>query len=147
VTLTRRKTNLARTAGISPQLIEYLRWTRWDGRQPAVVGAETPLLSVPLGTATPESPPPAAADRISDLRPCQERRPWRDGGSAPEVFRSPNAGSCPPVPASLPSLAPARGRAIRGNPDGRSAAGRYARGCGADSAADAADGAAEGSGT
>jgi regulator of protease activity HflC (stomatin/prohibitin superfamily) len=53
--------NLARAASISPQLIEYLRWTRWDGRLPTVVGAETPLISVPLGAATPESTPPAAS--------------------------------------------------------------------------------------
>lgn len=43
--------NLARTSSITPQLIEYLRWTKWDGRLPMVTGDTQPLLQVPLPTA------------------------------------------------------------------------------------------------
>jgi prohibitin 2 len=48
--------NRARTDSISPQLIEYLRWTRWDGRLPMFQGGQQPLVSVPLDTATQASP-------------------------------------------------------------------------------------------
>jgi regulator of protease activity HflC (stomatin/prohibitin superfamily) len=59
------KANLARAATISPQLIEYLRWTRWDGRLPAVVGGEASLVGLPpelvgdtAAPATPARPSP-----------------------------------------------------------------------------------------
>ncbi len=53
--------NRARTASISPQLIEYLRWTRWDGRLPMFTGGGTPLVSIPpdvTGPSAPASPQP-----------------------------------------------------------------------------------------
>ena len=42
------KANVARTSSISSQLIEYLRWTRWDGKLPTVLGADNTLIGVPL---------------------------------------------------------------------------------------------------
>ena len=52
------KANQVRTASISPELIEYLRWQRWDGRLPMVSGTDaTPLVAIPQSTA---SPTPAA---------------------------------------------------------------------------------------
>lgn len=51
--------NRARTESISPQLIEYLRWTRWDGRLPMFQGGQQPLVSIPLDAATQSSSPPA----------------------------------------------------------------------------------------
>ncbi len=54
------KANTVRAASITPQLIEYLRWTRWDGRLPMVTSNATPLvglssddLTSPAATATP----------------------------------------------------------------------------------------------
>ena len=44
--------NRARTASITPELIDYLRWTKWDGRLPMFQGGQQPLISVPLDTAT-----------------------------------------------------------------------------------------------
>jgi regulator of protease activity HflC (stomatin/prohibitin superfamily) len=42
------RANLARAASITPQLIEYLRWTRWDGRLPMVNGGgAAPLITLP----------------------------------------------------------------------------------------------------
>ncbi|MCC7105439.1 MAG: prohibitin family protein [Chloroflexi bacterium] len=40
--------NQVRTTSITPQLVDYLRWTRWDGRLPMVTGDTQPLLQVPL---------------------------------------------------------------------------------------------------
>ena len=40
--------NRARTASITPELIDYLRWTRWDGRLPMFQGGQQPLISIPL---------------------------------------------------------------------------------------------------
>lgn len=54
--------NNAKTASISPQLIEYLRWSRWDGRLPLFSGGQQPLITVPLDSAQPApSPAPTAA--------------------------------------------------------------------------------------
>lgn len=44
--------NRARTDSITPQLIDYLRWTRWDGRLPQFQGGQQPLISVPLDSTT-----------------------------------------------------------------------------------------------
>jgi prohibitin 2 len=50
------KANEVLTASLSPQLIDYTRWTRWDGKLPLVSGETQPLLSIPLQTApTPAS--------------------------------------------------------------------------------------------
>ncbi|HEV8637262.1 MAG TPA: SPFH domain-containing protein, partial [Chloroflexota bacterium] len=66
------RANQLLTESLSPQLIDYLRWTRWDGRLPQVTGGGSgTLISVPLPTveAVPAQPrptgpapiPPAAA--------------------------------------------------------------------------------------
>src|SRR5216683_2076797 len=44
--------NRARTDSISPQLIDYLRWTKWDGRLPMFQGGQQPLVSIPLDSTT-----------------------------------------------------------------------------------------------
>ncbi len=56
------KANTVRAASITPQLIEYLRWTRWDGRLPMVTSNATPLvgLSSEELTSPAASPTPAA---------------------------------------------------------------------------------------
>jgi prohibitin 2 len=61
--------NRARTDSISPQLIDYLRWTKWDGRLPMFQGGQQPLVSIPLDSTTgttgtqqataPQAQPPA----------------------------------------------------------------------------------------
>lgn len=38
-------------SSISPQIIEYLRWTRWDGRLPLVTGEQAALVNLPLDRA------------------------------------------------------------------------------------------------
>jgi regulator of protease activity HflC (stomatin/prohibitin superfamily) len=58
------RANQVRAASITPQLIEYLRWTRWDGRLPMVSGGATPLIALP-----PE-PAPAPAPASSQPAPA-----------------------------------------------------------------------------
>lgn len=67
------------TQSISPQLIEYLRWTRWDGKLPLFSGGQAPFVSVPLdrleaaesptATTQPESP------IVAPTRPAPTRAP------------------------------------------------------------------------
>lgn len=46
------------TQSITPQLIDYLRWTKWDGKLPLVSGGAQPLFTLPLDqTQTPQNPP------------------------------------------------------------------------------------------
>ncbi len=48
------------TQSITPQLIDYLRWTKWDGKLPLVSGGAQPLFTLPLDqtqTGTPQNPP------------------------------------------------------------------------------------------
>lgn len=50
--------NQVRAASISPELIEYLRWQRWDGRLPMVTDSNaTPLIGLPAEA----TPAPAAS--------------------------------------------------------------------------------------
>jgi prohibitin 2 len=42
------RSNELLTESISPQLIEYLRWTRWDGKLPLFSGSQSPFVSIPL---------------------------------------------------------------------------------------------------
>src|SRR5262245_26143806 len=64
------RANQLLTESLSPQLIDYLRWTRWDGRLPQVTGGGSgTLISVPLPTAEP-SATPAAAPAAVPTRPA-----------------------------------------------------------------------------
>ena len=59
------RANQVRASGITPELIEYLRWTRWDGRLPMVSGDASPLITLPneeppAQTTTRPAPAPAA---------------------------------------------------------------------------------------
>jgi regulator of protease activity HflC (stomatin/prohibitin superfamily) len=74
--------NRARTESISPQLIEYLRWTRWDGRLPLFQGGQQPLISVPLDTVgagtTPQvqpSPQPQPQTQPQPAQPTPQPQP------------------------------------------------------------------------
>lgn len=49
--------NALLTASITPQLIDYLRWTKWDGKLSLVSGGAQTLLSLPLPQPTPTSRP------------------------------------------------------------------------------------------
>ena len=63
------KANTVRASSISPQLIEYLRWTRWDGRLPMVTSDATPLVTIPsTETANAPVPSPTAATQASTGR-------------------------------------------------------------------------------
>jgi regulator of protease activity HflC (stomatin/prohibitin superfamily) len=51
--------NRARTESISPQLIDYLRWTKWDGRLPMFQGGnQPPLVTIPAPTDSPAQAQP-----------------------------------------------------------------------------------------
>ncbi|MEA2639775.1 MAG: hypothetical protein QOF51_1169 [Chloroflexota bacterium] len=45
------KANQALTASITPQLIQYTQWSKWDGKLPAVTSGSQPLLTLPIDTA------------------------------------------------------------------------------------------------
>jgi hypothetical protein len=66
---------VARTASITPQLIEYLRWTRWDGKLPLFTGGQSPLVTVPLDSITSApsggSPTPAPSPTPGTRPPAQ----------------------------------------------------------------------------
>jgi prohibitin 2 len=53
------KANDALTASITPQLIQYQQWTKWDGKLPVVTSGAQPLLTLPVDQ-TPAAPAPAA---------------------------------------------------------------------------------------
>jgi regulator of protease activity HflC (stomatin/prohibitin superfamily) len=57
------RANRAITDSLSPQLVEYLRWTRWDGRLPQVLGGDNQtLIPVPIdGAPAKPSPVPTPA--------------------------------------------------------------------------------------
>jgi len=63
--------NRARTESITPQLIEYLRWTRWDGRLPMFQGGSQPLVSVPLDSAQSPAQPQTQPQTQTQPQPTQ----------------------------------------------------------------------------
>ena len=75
--------NRARTESITPQLIDYLRWTKWDGRLPMFQGGQQPLISVPLDSTgaapssatTPAQPQPAAPAPAPAIQPQPQPAP------------------------------------------------------------------------
>ena len=76
------KGNSVLTASISPQLIEYLRWTRWDGKLPLFMGENAqPLVSIPLDrgepTASPTPAPAGPAPAATPVRPATTPTPVR----------------------------------------------------------------------
>jgi regulator of protease activity HflC (stomatin/prohibitin superfamily) len=88
------------TESLSPQLIDYLRWTRWDGRLPQVTGGSGTLISVPLPTAEPTAA--ASAGVVPAAAPT---------GAGPRPGASTGGAVATPVPApakpsSTPGAAP-----------------------------------------
>ncbi|HLZ28726.1 MAG TPA: SPFH domain-containing protein [Chloroflexota bacterium] len=90
--------NRARTASITPELIDYLRWTKWDGRLPMFQGGQQPLISVPLDTATGGgSNSPAAQPTVPVAPQVQPTAP------APAQQTAPRPASTPlPRPTAAP---------------------------------------------
>ena len=86
------------TQSISPELIDYLRWTRWDGRLPQVTGGGSgTLISVPLPTAEPGATPAAAPAAAPVAAPvAAPTRPAAPAGAAP-------AATAPAAPAATPT--------------------------------------------
>ncbi len=67
--------NRARTESISPQLIDYLRWTRWDGRLPMFQGGQQPLVSIPSDVANPPAEPQAQPSPQPQAQPTAQAQP------------------------------------------------------------------------
>jgi regulator of protease activity HflC (stomatin/prohibitin superfamily) len=68
------RANRAITESLSPQLVEYLRWTRWDGKLPQVLGGDNQtLISVPLteARATPTAAPTPPAQAPASPTPAR----------------------------------------------------------------------------
>jgi regulator of protease activity HflC (stomatin/prohibitin superfamily) len=82
--------NRARTDSISPQLIDYLRWTKWDGRLPLFQGGQQPLVSIPLDST---------GSVASPQQPATQAQP-----TAPQV-QAPAPGPAP-APKPQPTVAP-----------------------------------------
>jgi regulator of protease activity HflC (stomatin/prohibitin superfamily) len=101
------RANQLLTESLSPQLVDYLRWTRWDGRLPQVTGGGSgTLIQVPLPTAepVPAAPPPApAAVGSSPVAPAVVAAPTRAAGPAP-------AATAPAPAATAPAGSPTPGR-------------------------------------
>ncbi len=64
------RSNEVRTQSISPQLIEYLRWTRWDGKLPLFSGGQSPIVSIPLPTDQPSAAPTPAPQPLPTTPPA-----------------------------------------------------------------------------
>jgi regulator of protease activity HflC (stomatin/prohibitin superfamily) len=72
--------NRAREESITPQLIDYLRWTRWDGRLPMFQGGSQPIVSIPIdsatqSSATPAPTPPPAQPATTQHQPAPQTQP------------------------------------------------------------------------
>jgi regulator of protease activity HflC (stomatin/prohibitin superfamily) len=84
--------NRARTESISSELIDYLRWSKWDGRLPMFQGGQQPLISVPLDSTTGGTSPQAGPQQ-----PATQPQP-----PAPQV----QAPAPAPAPKPQPTAAP-----------------------------------------
>jgi regulator of protease activity HflC (stomatin/prohibitin superfamily) len=87
------KGNQLLTESLSAQLIDYLRWTRWDGRLPQVTGGNGTLISVPLPTA--EASPASATST-------------GPGVATPPAVAGPRPAPSTGPAAATPSTAPAK---------------------------------------
>jgi hypothetical protein len=89
------------TESLSPQLIDYLRWTRWDGRLPQVTGGGSgSLISVPLPTADAAPPPARPGGAVAIPTSTAEGTPAaQPTPPAPAVTAAPTATAVPTKPA------------------------------------------------
>ncbi len=71
------RSNEVRTAAITPQLIDYLRWTRWDGRLPLFSGGQSPIVSIPMPTEPAANPTAAPSPEAPGARPVVTPTPSR----------------------------------------------------------------------
>jgi regulator of protease activity HflC (stomatin/prohibitin superfamily) len=92
------KGNQVLTESLSAQLIDYLRWTRWDGRLPQVTGGNGTLISVPLPTAVEASP--AAATSTGPATPVVAGPPPAASAGSPAT-----PPTVPPKPSATPGAA------------------------------------------
>jgi regulator of protease activity HflC (stomatin/prohibitin superfamily) len=97
------KGNQLLTESLSPQLIDYLRWTRWDGRLPQVTGGNGTLISVPLATAEPTAAASASSGAVVAPAAPTGAGPRPGAATGAAVATPPTA---PTKPASTPSVAP-----------------------------------------
>ena len=75
--------NRAREESITPQLIDYLRWTKWDGRLPMFQGGGQPLVSVPLPSDTTAAQAQPSAQAQSQASPQPSPAPSSNPTPAP----------------------------------------------------------------
>jgi regulator of protease activity HflC (stomatin/prohibitin superfamily) len=97
------KGNQLLTESLSAQLIDYLRWTRWDGRLPQVTGGSGTLISVPLPTAV-EAGPAAATTAGPGTQTAAIAATPRPAASTVGAPATPPAGSA--RPSATPGAAP-----------------------------------------
>jgi prohibitin 2 len=91
--------NRARTASITPELIDYLRWTKWDGRLPMFQGGQQPLISVPLDSATGGSSSSSATTTTPPAQPLPATP-----AAAPAAAPQPTQTTLRPTPRPLPTV-------------------------------------------
>ncbi|HEX3244469.1 MAG TPA: prohibitin family protein [Chloroflexota bacterium] len=77
------RSNERLTASISPQLIEYLRWTRWDGKLPLFSGSQSPFVSVPLDRLSGGDDSAAAAQPTAAVAGPTPQQPAPTPGRTP----------------------------------------------------------------
>ncbi len=90
------KANRSLTESLSPQLIDYLRWTRWDGRLPMVTGERGALIQVPLPPDTASPAPSGQAATPAAATPPQVVGPITTPAARPPVASTPPAAPAKP---------------------------------------------------
>lgn len=86
------KANDALTASISPQLIDYLRWTKWDGRLPLFSGGQSPFVSIPLERLEPSDGGSASPSPAPATSPAPAAAPVRPSPTAVQPRPTPSPG-------------------------------------------------------
>jgi regulator of protease activity HflC (stomatin/prohibitin superfamily) len=87
--------NRARTESISPELIDYLRWSKWDGRLPMFQGGQQPLISVPLDSTTGGTSPQGTPPQAGPQQPTTQPQPPAPQVQAPAPAPKPQPTAAP----------------------------------------------------